>query len=169
MVMIKPAEIKKRGNSYQLEYYNPNGERRRLSVGKNLQNAKRRAYEYDNFLLYGKDPEFGYKMAQNDAERSNISLKEFFPVFMKRHGAQKAVKTQLSYQNSFNNILRCPQLEESPLAIISKSLVLDYMQLRMEKDGVKPATVNREAAFLKCMVSKAFEWDIFDTNQLKGN
>ena len=38
----------------------------------------------------------------------------------------------------------------------------------MKTDGVKAATVNKDAAFLKCMLSKAHEWDVLDSNPLKG-
>jgi len=57
MVRIKPVKIIKRGHSYQLYYYNPRGERRRLSVGSDYQQIQRMVVKFNDWLLDGKDPE----------------------------------------------------------------------------------------------------------------
>ena len=42
------------------------------------------------------------------------------------------------------------------------------MSLRLETDGVSNATVNREAAFVRGMLSRAVEWNIISVNPLSG-
>ena len=42
------------------------------------------------------------------------------------------------------------------------------MRLRIKKDRVKAAMVNREAVFVKGMLTKAVEWDYIDRNSLWG-
>ena len=168
MARIKNLKIVKRSRSYQLYYYNLRGERRRLAVGSDYQQAQCMATRFTEWLLEGKDPERVMKKAQMMKEKNAITLRDLFPVFMERHGKLRSYKMQLSYENSFKNICRCPSLVNTEIDFLSKSLVLDYMHTRIKNDGVKAATVNREAAFIKCMLSKASEWDIIDINLLEG-
>ncbi len=126
------------------------------------------AVKFSDWLLEGKDPEIEIERAKNSEKIKRITVRDFFPVFMERHGKLRSWKMQSSYKTSFNNVCRCPQLSNSELNSVSKPLVLDYMHLRMKKDGVKAATVNKEVAFLKCMLSKAVEWVELDTNPLQG-
>ena len=168
MVRIKPVKIIKRGHSYQLYYYNPRGERRRLSVGSDYQQIQRMVVKFNDWLLDGKDPEREIEKAASKEQISAIKFREFFPVFMQRHGATRSRKMQISYEGSFKNICRCPSIADAEIGSLSKSLILDYMHERMKIDGVKAETVNKDAAFLKCMLSKAVEWEILDRNPLKG-
>lgn len=168
MAIYKPVQIKKRGKCYQLYYYSPRGERRRVSVGINYQMAQQSAVRFNNWLLEGKDPEVEIQKAHHKELVESITLREFFPVFMERHGNLRSQSMQESYKNSFKNVCRCSQLADSELGSVSKKMVLDYMYLRMKSDKVTTATVNREAAFLKCMVSKAVEWGMLETNYLRG-
>ncbi len=165
---FKPVQIKQRGCSYQLYYYNPNGERRRLSVGSDYQQAQRLVVKFADWLLKGKDPECELRKAQKKEEAKAITLRELYPVFMERHGKLRSHKMQISYKNSFKNICRCPSLIDIEIGVVSKSLVLDYMHERMKVDNVKAATVNKDAAFLKCMLSNAVEWNILDHNPVQG-
>lgn len=72
------------------------------------------------------------------------------------------------YHTFFINISRCEELADIPLDRISKKQVLNYMLERSKKDSVSTATVNREAAFIKGMLSRATEWDMLAINQLKS-
>lgn len=168
VVKFKPVKIINRGNSYQLYYYNPRGERRRISVGNDHQQAQRLALRFTDWLMEGKDPEREVNNAQHSEQSKAITISDFFPTFIERHGTIRSKKMQLSYQNSFKNICRCPLIVDAEIGSLSKSFVLDYMHERMKMDGVKAATVNKDAAFLKCMLSKAVEWDILDHNPLQG-
>ena len=75
---------------------------------------------------------------------------------------------QQSYENSFRNLCRCSEIVEAGIGSVSKGTVLDYMHARMEQDGVCAATVNKDIAFLKRMLSRAVEWDLADHNPLQG-
>ena len=168
MERIKTVKIVKRGRSYQLYYYNLRGERRRLSVGSDYKQAQCIATKFTEWLLEGKDPERVLRKAQMRKEKNAITLRDLYPIFMERHGKSRSYNMQLSYESSFKNICRCPSLINTEIDFLSKSLVLDYMHTRIKNDSVKAATVNREAAFIKCMLSKASEWDIIDINPLEG-
>ncbi len=168
VVKIKPVKIQKRGNSYQLYYYNPRGERRRISVGNDYQQAQRLAVKFNDWLMEGKDPESELELTSKFEKARNITFREFLPIFMKRHGENQSPKMQMLYHTCFNNICRCPELADLPLKSISKGIMLDYMQQRMKLDMVAPATVNREASFMKGVLSRATEWDILDRNPLRG-
>ena len=168
VVKFKPVIIQKRGNSYQLYYYNPRGERRRISVGNDFQQAQRLAVKFNDWLMDGKDPESEIKKAQQEEASKAITLKDFFPVFMERHGIHQSRNMQQIYNYRFKQILRCPSITEISIENITKSLMLDYMHARMKEDNVSAATVNREAALVKSMLFRATEWDILVNNPLQG-
>lgn len=154
--------------TYALQYINPDGRRRRLSVGKDFQLAQRQAIKFTDWLMEGKDPESEMEYIRLIEKSQSITLREFFPEFMDRHGKQRGEKMQTSYMNSFKNICRCPDIADSELVAVSKKKVIDYMHARMKQDNVTAATVNREAAFLKIMLSCANEWDIISHNPLQN-
>ena len=154
--------------TYSLHFTNPDGRRRRFSVGKDYQHAQRLTVRFSDWLLDRKDPEMELEQLKRAEKTKRITLREFYPAFMEKHGILRSRKMQISYKNSFNNVCRCSQLADSELKAVSKRIVLEYMHLRMKTDGVKAATVNKDAAFLKCMLSKAQEWDVLDSNSLKG-
>ena len=168
VVKLKPVKIQKRGKSYQLYYYTPEGRRRRLSVGKEYQLAQRLSVKFNDWLLEGKDPELELKRSRQIEEAKAITLKDFFPVFMERHGTHQSKSMQEIYHYRFKNISRCPQLANIPISSISKRLMLDYMDLRLKQDKVSTSTVNREASLVKCMLFRATEWDILEHNPLQG-
>ncbi|MFC1694135.1 tyrosine-type recombinase/integrase [Candidatus Latescibacterota bacterium] len=168
MARIKTVKVIKRGKSYQLYYYSPRGERRRLSTGIDYQQAQRLAIKFNEWLLYGKNPEIELKKAQLKEQTKAITLREFYPFFMERHGSLQSKNMQELYHYRFNNIGRCPQLADIPISSISKKNMLDYMNLRMKQDGISSATVNREAAMIKSMLFRAVEWDIIEHNPLQG-
>ena len=51
MVKIKSVKVVRRGNNYQLHYYNLKGERRRISVGNNYQYAHKTAIKFYEMLI----------------------------------------------------------------------------------------------------------------------
>ena len=118
--------------------------------------------------MEGKDPEEEIRKAQKEEAAKEITLKDVFPMFMERHGVFQSKKMQESYMWSFKNISRCPSLINVRIDTITKKLVLDYMYERMKVDKVKSATVNKEAAFLKCLFSKLAEWEMLERNLLQG-
>jgi integrase len=97
-----------------------------------------------------------------------MTVRDLFPLFMDRHGRNRSPKMQESYKNSFGNVCRCPQLADAPFVKIDQGIVQDYMNARVREDGVKPATVNREKAFLSVLLKKAVSWGYLDINPLEG-
>ena len=150
-----------------LDFINPGSQRRRLSVGSDAQQAQRMAIKFMDWLMEGKDPEREMEHAKQAEKARGITLKDFFPVFMVRHGSRQSAKMQLFYHERFSQINRCSELINCPVSEISRHLMTDYMQLRIKQDKFSPATVNREAAFIKGMISRAVEWDILENNPLQ--
>ena len=154
--------------TYQLDYFNGAGRRRRISVGRDREFAYRMRREFEEWLWEGKDPERELAKLEAQRKRQSVTLREYFPIFVERHKQNIGSRMLESYTNSFKNVSRCPELAEVPLDQIRKSTLIDYMRTRMEREGVKPATVNREAAFVKCALFRAVEWDILEHNPLEG-
>ena len=168
MANFKPVRIIKRGESYQLYFYKPRGERRRLSIGSDYHQAQRMAVRFSDWLMDGKDPEFEMERNKQIELSHQITLSELYPIFMERHGIHQSKSMQKLYYYNFKNITRCPQLANIPICNISKNLMLDYMHSRIKEDGVSTATVNREASMVKCMLFRATDWDILENNPLQG-
>ena len=97
MASFIPVKIKKRGNNYQLYYYNPRGERRRLTTGNNYQEAQHMAVKFNNWLMEGKDPELELKLLYDDESAKNCTLRELFLRFMEEHGNLQSKKMQSLY------------------------------------------------------------------------
>ena len=167
MARIKTVRVvKTKFGTYSLHFNNPDGRRRRLSVGNNYQHAQRLSIKFSDWLLEGKDPERELELSELAEKKRHITFREFFPIFMERHGVMRSESMQRSYHGSFKHVLRCPQIADAPIGEISKALVIDFMRARMKQDKVTAATVNKDAAFIKVMISKAMEWDIIERNQL---
>ncbi|GAG19630.1 unnamed protein product, partial [marine sediment metagenome] len=143
--IIKPVKVVKRGRYYQLYYYSPDGRRRRLSVGSDYRQAQRMTVKFADWLLEGKDPEHEMERAKQAEQAKVITVRDFYHIFLSKHGSKQSESMQKLYHYNFKNICRCPQLANKLIGDITESDVLDYMDLRMEQDGVRPATVNRES------------------------
>lgn len=160
--------VKTKYGTYSIQFTNPDGRRRRLSIGTNHMYAQRIAMKFSDWLLEGKDPEYELDFAEKKEQIKSVSLREFFFQFMERHGSHQRDNTQNIYYYRFNQLCRCPSIVDIPIRNISKRLILDYMNLRMKQDGASPATVNREAALVKNILFRAIEWDVLDSNPLQG-
>ncbi|HUU27816.1 MAG TPA: hypothetical protein VM123_08390, partial [archaeon] len=169
MARIIPVRVvKTQYGTHSLHYYSPDGHRRRLSVGSDKQNAQRLAVKITDWLLDGKDPEREMERARQEEQARRISITDFFPVFLDKHGNLQSENMQQSYIYSFKNICRCPELALSPIGSISKGLLRDYQMERIRRDNASPATVNREAALITKMVSFAVERELLMHSQLRG-
>ncbi len=156
----------KRG-SYYLDYHDLLGNRRRLRVGTLESVAQKIAVKYTEWLMDGKNPEAEISKMEQRAKARNVTVKEFFPIFMKRHGSQQSVSMQNLYEAMFKNICRAKEIADCAIGSVTRGLILDYMHARIERDHVKNATVNREASFLRGMLSRAVEWDIMSYNPVQ--
>ncbi len=169
MAIFNPVRIvPTKFGTYSLHFTNPAGRRRRIAVGRDYQHAQRLAVRFNDWLLDGKDPETEHKLKTVAEQAKNQTLRDLFPVFMERHGVRQSDSMQDLYHVCFQNISRCPELVGIPLHTVSKGIMLRYMYARMKSDGVTPATVNREATFVRGMLSRAAEWEIIPTNPLQG-
>jgi integrase len=126
------------------------------------------AVRFTDWLLEGKNPEAEIARAQEQAVSGRLTLRDLFPVFMKRHGSSESQSMQRSYHTGFKNLCRCPQIADVAICAIRKAAFLDYLQARVEQDGVCAESANKEVVFLKCMLSEAVEWEIVERNPLEG-
>ena len=167
MATLKPARlVQTKYGSWSIHYTNLAGRRRRLTAGNNLTNAKEMVIQFNEWLSSNNDPEEELAHQRRRAEIRNITLSEFFPVFYERHGSRQSKSMQQLYKTFFKNISRCKEITSAPMSKLSRGVLYDYMHLRIKNDGVTTATVNREAAFVKGMLSRAVDWEIIPENPL---
>ena len=101
MASVKPVRVvKTKYTTYSLNFTNPDGRRRRLSVCNDELDARRLAARFTDFLIKGKDPEVEIRNAQQFERARTISLKDFFPEFMERYGKYQSLNMQQSYNFS---------------------------------------------------------------------
>ena len=158
--------VKTKYGTYSLHYTNLDGIRRRLSVGPDEGFAYRRANQFECWLLDSKDPEQELQRIRQEEKTKQITLKEFFPEYVLRHGPHLSERTKEQYRFMYRMISKCREIVDCPLANISKRMVLDYMNDRIAHDGVSNATANREATFLKGVLARACEWDFLKYNSI---
>jgi integrase len=169
MAQFKPVRIvKTEYGTYSLHFTNPAGRRRRISTGSDYQRAKKMEREFNDWLMDGKNPEAEQKRMKEVNKRIEVTLTDFFPKFMERHGNYQSESMQALYHVFLKNICRCKPFRKTPLLMISKGLMQSYMYTRMKIDGVTPATVNREASFVRGMLARATEWEDIPNNPLHG-
>ena len=103
MAIIKPVRIKKTEyGTYSLHFTNPSGKMRRISAGSDYQHAQRLASQFFNWLIEAKDPEF--ELEKNQKTDRSITLRQFYSIFMKRHGIHQSKNMRSSYHYCFKNI-----------------------------------------------------------------
>lgn len=160
--------LRQRGERWQIDYVNPDGIRRQLAAGHSKGGAERLRVKFASWLIDNKDPEIELIKERASHRLQSMTIRQLFPLFMDRHGRNRSVKMQESYKNSFGNVCRCSMLADTPLVKIDQGLVQDYMNARIRQDGVKPASANREKAFLAVLLKKAVSWGYLDINPLEG-
>ncbi len=169
MAKIKTVRIiKTKYGTFSLHYTNPDGRRRRLSVGPDYQQALRISIKSTDYLLEGRNPEQEILKSTQREKAQSVTIREFYPTFMEVHGKLQSPAMQKRYEVCFKNICRCPQLVDCPLGSITKPIVHDYMLLRVRQDGISSATANREAAFIRVMLSIAAQRGLLEQNPLQG-
>jgi len=154
--------------TYSLHFTNPDGRRRRLTVGADFRIAQRMAVKFNDWLFEGKDPEIEMERLKYIEKSSAITLKELYPIFLQRFGRYQSKNRQSSYYYMFKNICRDEKLVNTPVRNITRNIVLEYVYRRMEKDHVSPATVNKESSFIKRMLTFAVEWEYLTESPLYG-
>jgi len=92
-------------------------------------------------------------------------LTQFVQIFLKLHGNLKSKKTLVSYKNSLNHLL--PVFGKKRLHTITIVMVKTYMANR-GNEGASNSTINNEINCLKCILSRAVEWEYIEKNPLLG-
>ena len=166
--------VYKRNNVWYIDYYikvNGKRERRREPVSQRRDEAETRLKKYLEMVKAGKDPKTTVELFKHECYGLKLyefmvpKLTQFVPTFLKLHGYYKSKKTQESYKNSLNHLL--PAFGEKRLNTITKVMVKSYMANR-GNEGASNSTINNEIACLKCILSRAVEWDYIEKNPLLG-
>jgi integrase len=151
------AKIRKRGNSYQIDYIDPKGKRVRMSFGK-----KKEA-----------EAELG-KRVSLIAENRYLDVKKDYKTTFKE--LLEKYEENFKHQASFESFKKyCVENfkkhfgEETKLSNIRYVDLETYRNHLMQKltrhKGIRAdASVNREMATLRHIFSKAVEWDMMDRN-----
>ena len=127
MAVFNPVRVvKTKYGTFSPHYKSPDGRRRRLSVGSDEMHVQRLSVKITDWLLDGKDPEREMERAKQKEQAKTISLRDFYPLFLEKHGSEQSQNTRQSYGYSFKNICRCPDLVDAPLRTISIALLKDY-------------------------------------------
>lgn len=167
MKLVKTAKLRKRGDSYYAEYTDHHGKRPRPTLGSDYVTAQRLVVKINEWLYEGKDPVEELNRFRERGEPGSMTLRQFHPQFIERHGKRLSRSMQEIFKGRWNNIIRCSELVDIPMSNISKGLVLAYAHARVE-EGMGNSTVNREIAMLRNMLNRAVDWDIITHNPIHG-
>lgn len=140
-----------------LDYYTPDGKRRRKLAGKNKADADRLLREVRSSADRGE---------YVDATRAP-GFSDFCGVYHERHGQHKA-----SSAKSRGRVERLrAHFGNRRLSEISASMIENYRLERIatgkgrnHEDALKLATINREVALLRVMLNKAVKWGLLARN-----
>ncbi|MBT4483937.1 MAG: site-specific integrase [Candidatus Latescibacteria bacterium] len=167
--------VYKRNSMWYIDYYvkvSGKRERRREPVSTRRDVAEIRLREYQQLIKEGKDPIVSFSETVNFSEvifkpTDGVipSLNQFIPVFLKLHGKNRSSKTQESYRSSLLHL--APVFGKVKVNNISKVMVKTYMAHRTN-EGASNATINREIACLKCILSRGVEWEYIEKNPIHG-
>lgn len=171
--------VYKRNDIWWVDYYiiiNGIKERRREPAGARRDVAVALLCKYRKLIKSGIDPkqaEFGTgadnPLREDSVKEENprdevITLGKFVTTFKTLHGENQSAKMQESYRTSLGHLI--PVFGKDRLDEINKVKVQTYMAER--RCQVSNATVNREVACLKGMLSRAVEWEYIKRNPLHG-
>jgi site-specific recombinase XerD len=146
--------LKKRGESWQLDYYDARGKRCRQSLGA--------IPEYEaKTILHAKEYELrtGTRILP-----TGLILANFADEYLSFY----AVEFPASFPriNQIINQHLVPAFGYTAIDNISKRDVDHYRHARI-KQGVKRATINKEVTTLKAVINKALDWDYIKINPLQ--
>jgi len=151
------AKVKKRGNSYQIDYLDPHGKRVRMSFKK----------KKDAVAELGKRVSLIAEKRYLDVKRDyKTTLKELVEKYDENHRHQTSYKTgKKTYLENFKNHFG----EDTRLSNIRYVDLESYRnQVRQKQTHFhtirKDASVNREMACFHHLFAKAVEWDMREQN-----
>jgi integrase len=151
------AKIRKRGNSYQIDYFDPNGKRVRKSFGK-----KKDA-----------EAELG-KRVSLIAENRYLDVKKDYTTSLKE--MLEKYEDNFKHQASFESLKRyCMESFKdhfgedtllSNIRYVNLEAYRNHLRQKLTRHGTlrADASVNREMATIRHIFSKAVEWEMFERN-----
>ena len=165
--------VYKRNNMWYIDYFirvNGKLERRREPVSTRKDIAETRLKEYKQIIKEGKDPLKNDLLPEEINDNSSgklnteiLTLEQFFPIFQQLHAINRSKSMQISYTFSLKHL--SPVFGKLRLNEINKVKVNTYRVNRMG-EGASNSTINREIACLKCVLSKAVEWEYLEKSPL---
>lgn len=147
--------------------YRLDGERRREAVGTDTPLAERLRVQFARWLFEGRDPREALAAARTARRAEATTLRAFYPQFVSAHGALQSAGMQDRYRTMFAHVCRDRgdgTLADIPLRDVTRAALQVYMRDRVTIDGVSPTTANREASFVRGMLSRAVDWGLLEFN-----
>lgn len=171
--------VLKRGKQWYITYYiKRNGKRqfRMEVVGPRKDQAETRFKEYQEMIREGIDPRSRGETPDSvtlselppmpaSVSKEILTLKQFASIFLELHGNNQSVSMQESYKTSFGHLM--PVFGKEKIDSITKIMMQTYMASR-KRDKASNATVNREIACMKVVLSQAELWEYIPKNFLHG-
>ena len=154
------AKIRKRDNSYQIDYFDPNGKRVRKSF------RKRKDAEAELGKRVSLIAERRYLDVKKDY---TTTLGELLDKYEENYKSQSSFKTGkrfclANFKDYFGKDTRLANIRYVYLETYRNHL---SRKLTKHETKRKDATINREIAYLRHMFSKAIEWDMIEENPFK--
>ena len=154
------ATIRKRGNSYQIDYFDPNGKRVRKSFDK----------KKDAEAELGKRVSLIAEKRYLDVKKDyTTTLKELLDKYEDNYKDQSSFKTGKSYclanfKEYFGEDTRLDNIK-----YVDLETYRNHLKRKLTRHGTKrkDATVNREMTYLQHIFNKAMEWDMAEENPFK--
>lgn len=152
------ASIRKRGNTYFIDYHE-NGKRVRRSVGPSRQAAEDVLKQIQKKLSVA--PEVARPV-------SRVSLGQLITRFQEYISEKYSPNTQQRYQvvlQQFLNFLK--NQTDRPLVDITNETLVSFRDAR-QSQNVKPRTINAEIQILRLMFKLARQWGMHSDNPAEG-
>ena len=149
-----PDGIYERNGNWYVDFY-AHGKRIRKKVGPDKKLAKS--------IVRKKMVEVAENRFLNVSKNKDVKFKDFGKQFIELHSKQhkKSWKSDFYNLNTLSSVFGGRFLYE-----IAPKAIEEFKAKRSE--NVSPATVNRELATLKTMLSKAVQWDILENSPAKN-
>ncbi|MFA6471436.1 MAG: hypothetical protein WCU00_05270 [Candidatus Latescibacterota bacterium] len=171
--------VLKRGKQWYITYYIKNNGKRKFRmevVGPRKDMADSLFKKYQEMIREGIDPRSRKELPNLETvpelptipapvSKEILTLEQFVPIFLELHGNNQSASMQESYKSSFGHLM--PVFGNEKLDSITKIMMQTYMANR-KRDKASNATVNREIACMKVVLSRAELWEYISKNSLHG-
>ena len=151
--------LRKRGNSYQIDYFDPDGKRIRVNF------KKRKIAEQELAKRITLIAENRYFLDIH--KESEATIKELFDKYTEMYKHQASYKTGkkyclINFREYFKENTRLVDIKYYDLEVYRNHL---RQKLTKHKTKRKDATINREMVYLQHAFNKAVEWDMLKESQ----